>query len=102
MILFKFIFFSYVLVSYKRHYPTVTRQFGEFLYIRKDYVENNLFVKYYMRMANFNKVIKVLNIKFECDLLLTTARGAIETTHSIAKYYRMRCLDSAFLLQFYT
>ena len=41
---------------YKGHYPTVTRQLEEFL---KEQVEKNLFVKYYMRMANFNKVIKV-------------------------------------------
>ena len=45
------------------HYPTLTRQLGEFLYIRKERVENNLFVKYYMRMANFNKVIKLLKFK---------------------------------------
>ena len=40
----------------KGHYPTVTRQLGEFLYIRKEHVEHNLFVKYYVRMANFNKI----------------------------------------------
>ena len=70
--------------TYKGHYPTVRRQFGEFLYIRKEHVENNLFVKYYMRMSNYNKVIKVLNIKSAVNLLWTSARGAIETPHSIA------------------
>ena len=83
------------LCSYKRHYPTITRQFGEFLYIRKEHVENNLFLEYYVRMANFNKVIKVLNIKSAVNLLWTSARGAIETTHSIAKYY---CVVSIALL----
>ena len=29
----------------KGHYPTVTRQLGEFLYIRKEHVEHNLFSK---------------------------------------------------------
>ena len=62
--------------SNKGHYPTVTSQFGEFSYIRKEHVENNLFVKYYVRVANFNKVIMVLNIKSAVNLLLTSARGA--------------------------
>ena len=75
-----------MLESNKGHYSTVTRQFGEFLYIRKVHVENNLFVKYYMWMANFNKVINILNIKSVVNLLWTSSRGAIETTHSIAKY----------------
>ena len=42
---------------------------GGFLYSRKEHVENNLFVKYYVRMANFNKVIKVLNLKSAVNLL---------------------------------
>ena len=51
---------SYAFAStYKGHYPTVTHQLEEFLYILKEHVENNSFVKYYVRMANFNKVIKV-------------------------------------------
>ena len=40
-------------------------------------------------MANFNKVIKVLNIKSAVNLLWTSARGAIETTRWIAKYTRI-------------
>ena len=40
-------------------------------------------------MANFNKVIEVLNIKSAVNLLLTSARGAIET-HLIAKYHVVR------------
>ena len=55
-------------LSYKGHYPTVTRQLEEFLYILKEHVENNSFVKYYVPMANFNKVIKVLNIKSAVSL----------------------------------
>ena len=35
-------------------------------------------------MANFNKIIKVLNIKSAVSLQCTSARDAIETTHSIA------------------
>ena len=49
-----------VIITNKGYYPTVTRQLGEFLYIFKEHVENNLFVKYYVWMANFNKVIKVI------------------------------------------
>ena len=48
-----------VIATNKGHYPTVTRQLLEFLYIRKEHVEHNFFVKYYVQMANFNKVIKV-------------------------------------------
>ena len=66
--------------------------YGKFLYIHKEHAENNLFLKYYMRMANFNKVIKVLNIKSAVTSARTKncyglQRGAIETTHSITKYY---------------
>ena len=45
-------------------------------------------------MANFNKVM-VLNIKSAVSLQLTSMGSAIETTHSIAKYHRVRCLDCA-------
>ena len=71
----------------KGHCPPVTCKFGEVLYIRKEHVENSMFVKYYVRMANFNKVIKVLNIKSAVNLLWISARDAIETTNLIAKYY---------------
>ena len=46
-----------------------------------------MFVKYYMRMANFNKVIKVLNIKSAVSLQWTPMGSAIETTHLIVKYH---------------
>ena len=56
-------------------------------YIRKEHVENNLFVKYYVRMANFNKVIKGFKYKICSKFAMDLARDAIETTHSIAKYH---------------
>ena len=49
-------------------HPTVTRQLEEFLYIRKEHVENNLFVKYNGQMANFNKVIKLLKFKSAANI----------------------------------
>ena len=60
-----------------------TPKLEKFLYILKEHVENNLFVKYYVRMANFNKVIKVLNIKSVVSLQWTSMGSAIETTHSM-------------------
>ena len=77
----------------KGYYPTVTRQLEEFLYILKEHVENNLFVKYYLRMANFNKVINGLNIKSTVCLQWTPMGNAIETTHSMVFRNRMHCLD---------
>ena len=58
-------------IADKGHFPTVTRQLEEVLYVLKEDVENNSFVKYYVRMANFNKVIKVLNIKSAVSLQWT-------------------------------
>ena len=52
-------------------YPTVTHQSNYFLYSRKEHVKNSSFLKYYVPMANFNKVIKVLNIKSAVSLQLT-------------------------------
>ena len=60
-----------ILYTDKGHYPTVRRQLKEFLYILKEYVENNSFVKYYERIVNFNKVIKGLNIKSAVSLQWT-------------------------------
>ena len=45
-----------ILITHKGALSIVTRQ--QNLYIRIENVENNLFVKSYVRMANFNKVIK--------------------------------------------
>ena len=63
------------------HYPTVARQLGEFLYICKEHVENNLFVKYYVRMTNFNKVTELLKFKSHCFQW----EAQIERVHSVAK-----------------
>ena len=56
------------MLTNKGYYPTVTRQLGNFLYILEEHVENNLVVKYYLLMVNFNKIIKVLNIKSAVSL----------------------------------
>ena len=76
----------------KGHYPTVPRQLEEVLYILKEHVENNLFVKYYVRMANFNKVINVLNIKSALSLQWTPMGAAIETSHSMV--FAIECVVS--------
>ena len=55
-------------ITNEGNYPTVTRQLGEFLYNRIEHVEYNLFVQYYVRMANFNKVIKLLKFKSAANL----------------------------------
>ena len=50
-------------------------------------------------MANFNKVVKVLNIKSAVSLQLTAMEKRnreFETTHSMV--YRMRCLDLSIAL----
>ena len=50
-------------MSHKGTYPTVTHQTSYFLYSRKEHVKNSLFLKYYVPMANFNKVVKVFKYK---------------------------------------
>ena len=73
--------YGYEYDTYKGHDPKCNTP------TRKEHIENNLFLKYYLRMANFNKVIKVLNINSAVSLQCTSARDGIETTHSIAKYH---------------
>ena len=46
-------------------------------------------------MANFNKVIKVLNIKICSEFAIDFSASAIDITHSIAKYHWVSCLDCA-------
>ena len=46
------------------HYATVTHRLENVLYILIEDVENNLIVKYYVRMANINKVIRLSKLKF--------------------------------------
>ena len=45
-------------------------------------------------MANFNKVINVLNIKSAVSLQWTPMGSAIETTHSMVFLNRIRCFDT--------
>ena len=68
----------------KGHYQNVTRQLGKF---------NNLVVKYYVQMANFNKIIKVLNIESAVSSQWTPMGSAIEKMHSMVFLNRVRCLD---------
>ena len=65
------------------HYPTITSQLPVILYILKENVENILFVKYYLLMVNFTKVIMVLNINLQNVVKL---RAKLNTTDSFSKY----------------
>ena len=71
-----------VLITHKGALSTVTRQLGEYLYIRIENVENNLFVKSYVRMANFNKVIKLLKLNLQRICIVQ-----IKIAHSVAKSF---------------
>ena len=59
---------DYHFITYKEQYPIVSHQIGKFLYGRKEYAKDNLFLKSYGPMASFHKVIKLLKLKSAANL----------------------------------
>ena len=88
-------------VSNEEQYPIiVSNQIGKFLYGRKEYVKNNLFLKSYGPMASFHKVIKLLKFKFAANLHCfqwkmqpneISQQNALSRLHLPLKTMQIRC-----------
>ena len=69
-------------------YSTACSNDKNVLDISIDGVVISLLVKYYVPLANINKVIKILKIQSTVNLQWTSARGPMETKHTMV--FRLR------------